>query len=138
MPLDEFRAQVRLMTVAEHTEAFGMSGIEDQFPPDDQLRVYPTGAWIHVQDDGQFNVLIETSEGTSLDLATPERTLWAWVYDDGDEGKDRGERLNHRARAMMATRPELKQMSLNEWLAEYMDQLSLEERRAASAILELF
>lgn len=40
--------------------------------------------------------------------------------------------------ALMETRPDLKQMSLDEWLVEHMDSLSQNERRAASAIIDLY
>lgn len=47
-------------------------------------------------------------------------------------------RLDALANAMMACRPDLEPMSLDEWLAEYRDQLTASEHTCASAILRMF
>lgn len=39
--------------------------------------------------------------------------------------------------AMMETRPDLKQMSLDEWVIEHAEKLTDAERRAASAIVQM-
>jgi hypothetical protein len=41
------------------------------------------------------------------------------------------------AAVMMATRPELQQMSLDEWIIEHMEALDDDELTAATAILKL-
>jgi len=47
-------------------------------------------------------------------------------------------RLDALAKAMMATRPDLKEMSLDEWLVQHSDSLSEKERDAATAISALY
>jgi len=47
------------------------------------------------------------------------------------------ERADALALAMMQTRPDLAEMSLDEWLVEHWDRLSETERRAAQAIVDL-
>lgn len=46
--------------------------------------------------------------------------------------------LHEMARALMDTRPDLTQMSLDEWLVEHAEKLDDAEKRAATAILEMF
>lgn len=46
--------------------------------------------------------------------------------------------LDKLAVAMMETRPDLEQMSLDEWLMAHNDKLTVHERQAAFAILTLF
>lgn len=41
------------------------------------------------------------------------------------------------ALAMMKTRPDLKELSLDEWLLTHMDALTRRERQAAQAIINL-
>ena len=48
------------------------------------------------------------------------------------------ERLDKVIEAFMATRPELTPMSLDEWLVEHFDHLSDAERRAATALIDLY
>ncbi|MBX4911456.1 hypothetical protein HJA82_29520 [Rhizobium bangladeshense] len=50
----------------------------------------------------------------------------------------RGESLDKIARAMMDARPDLEQMSLDEWLLTHNDKLTVRERQAAYAILCLY
>lgn len=40
--------------------------------------------------------------------------------------------------AFMDCRPDLKQMSLDEWLCEHLEKLSEAERRCAQAIIDLY
>lgn len=47
------------------------------------------------------------------------------------------ERIHELARALMATRPDLTEMSLDEWLAEHFEKLTDAQRRAATAIIEM-
>lgn len=51
---------------------------------------------------------------------------------------DYEESLHELARAMMRTRPDLEEMSLDEWAHQYWDILSEEERKVAFAICDLF
>lgn len=47
------------------------------------------------------------------------------------------DRVDQLAIALMQTRPDLAQMSLDEWLAEHFEKLTESERRAATAIIEM-
>lgn len=47
-------------------------------------------------------------------------------------------RLDALAIKLMQSRPELDEMSLDEWLAEHHEQLSSDERKAASAIIDAY
>jgi hypothetical protein len=46
--------------------------------------------------------------------------------------------LDREAIALMESRPDLQQMSLDEWLLEHSEKLSDHEKRAASAILDRY
>lgn len=48
------------------------------------------------------------------------------------------DKLDQLALAMMRTRPDLEEMSLDEWLHEHNEKLSRREKQTASAILSLY
>lgn len=50
----------------------------------------------------------------------------------------RGESVHALAHAMMGTRPDLAEASLDEWVADHTEKLTAAERKAATAIVELF
>ncbi|NIH77373.1 hypothetical protein FHV99_004625 [Ochrobactrum sp. P20RRXII] len=51
---------------------------------------------------------------------------------------DKIAKLDAIANAMMDSRPDLAPMSLDEWLLEHSSKLSIRERKACVAILELY
>ncbi|MTH62156.1 hypothetical protein [Paracoccus litorisediminis] len=141
MTLEEFRTSLRAMTPAEYTDAYGHSEVADSCEPGDTLAVYHGGTWIIRRPDGSHYLMLEASEYDTRDgktLGDLERILWEWQRaDNDDEREQRQERLDTLARAMMATRPDLQEMSLDEWLHQHHDKLSDNEKRAATWIIEL-
>jgi hypothetical protein len=104
--------------------------------------MYQDGTWIAEHADGVFHLHIERSEYEGTDRAALERKLYDWLVEEGcvnDPCKrtyqQAYEQADELCRVVMALRPDLEPMSLDDWIAEHAEKLTEAELRLANAAL---
>ena len=132
----DWTATAQEMTPAEAGERIRMDA--DIFEDAAAVLVYADDTFIERLADGRFFCLIERSDiiGTRAECEIylyAGRTLFMEFTPEADQ-----ETLHDAARALMALRPDLPAMSLDEWAVEYADKLTDNQRLLARFISELF